>query len=258
MTDSWAALSRLSRGFPLRHLRHAKWLVRNYIHPVPDQWFDKSNPSIVHSRIAPSATYSPWLSDEQFMEVYNRVKQYTLVDIYRCYELWTFARNTAEIEGCILEVGVWRGGSGAILAAASPMKTVYLADTFSGVVKAGEHDTRYRGGEHADSSRAIVENLFRAMNLANSEILEGVFPEETAGGIHGPISLLHCDVDVYDSTKDVVRWALPRLAHGGTMIFDDYGFSGCEGVTKFVNELRTHSKLLFVHNLNGHAIFVKF
>ena len=41
------------------------------------------------------------------------------------------------------------------------------------------------------------------------------------------------------------------------MVFDDYGFSGCEGVTKFVNELRVNSQLFFIHNLNGHAIFVK-
>jgi O-methyltransferase len=242
---------------PLRYLRNAKWLVKNYISPPVSQWCDPLSPSVVHSRIAPTATYSPWLSDQSFMSVYNRVNKFTLIDVYRCYELWTLAKNTASVEGAILEVGVWRGGSGAVLAASSPGKSVYLADTFAGVVKAGKKDTRYLGGEHADTSRSTVEGLLRSLDLTNAVILEGIFPEDTAGHVAGPISMLHCDVDVYDSTRDIVQWVLPRLSRGGAIVFDDYGFSGCEGVTMFVNELRSDTNLFFVHNLNGHAIFVK-
>ena len=125
------------------------------------------------------------------------------------------------------------------------------------MVKAGNLDTRYRGGEHADTSKPLVESLLRSLGLSNCVLLEGVFPEDTARVISGPIALLYSDVDVYSSTKDVVEWTLPRLTTGGVMVFDDYGFSGCEGVTKFVNELRANFKLFFIHNLNGHAIFVK-
>jgi O-methyltransferase len=257
MTDDRTEPAQLWRGFPLRHLRHVKWLVRNYISPPPAQWADISNPSIVHSRISPTATYSPWLSDQSFMSGYERVKDHTLVDIYRCYELWSLAKNSSEIPGAILEVGVWRGGTGAILAAASPKKTVFLADTFCGVVKAGGKDTRYQGGEHADTSKPMVAALLRSLALSNAVLLEGIFPEDTEREIAGPIALLHSDVDVYASTKDIVEWVLPRLSRGGVMVFDDYGFSGCEGVTRFVNELRTDTKLLFVYNLNGHAILVR-
>jgi O-methyltransferase len=257
MTDTKTHLGRLLRGFPLRHIHHAQWLMKNYISPPPEQWSDEATPCIVHSKIAPTATYSPWLSDEAFRLIHERAKDYTLVDVYRCYELWTLAKQVVGVDGSVLEVGVWRGGSGAILAAASPAKTVYLADTFKGVVKAGNQDTRYKGGEHADTSKPLVESLLRSLGLSNSVLLEGVFPEDTPRDISGPIALLHSDVDVYSSTKDVVEWTLPRLTTGGVMVFDDYGFSGCEGVTKFVNELRANSKLFFIHNLNGHAIFVK-
>lgn len=44
---------------------------------------------------------------------------------------------------------------------------------------------------------------------------------------------------------------------GAILVFDDYGFYGCEGVTTFCNELKTCSDLIFTHNLNGHAVFVK-
>lgn len=41
-------------------------------------------------------------------------------------------------------------------------------------------------------------------------------------------------VDVYQSAKDIVEWAMPRLTRGGVVVFDDYGFRNCEGVTTLV------------------------
>lgn len=69
--------------------------------------------------------------------------------------------------------------------------------------------------------------------------------------------VIHYSVDVYSSAKDVVEWALPRLSLGSVLIFDDYGFFGCEGVTKYCDEFRENSKFRFIHNLNGHAVFIK-
>ena len=49
----------------------------------------------------------------------------------------------------------------------------------------------------------------------------------------------------------------PRLAPGGVVVFDDYGFPACPGVTRFVDEQRLLDDRLVVHNLNGHGIVVK-
>lgn len=213
-----------------------------------------------HQRILPSATYSPWLSDPKFLETYEKIREYTLVDIYRCYELWSLAKQTSDFDGNILEVGVWRGGTGAMLAEAvkeAKHKRVYLADTFAGVVKAGKHDTSYKGGEHSDTSIEVVNTLINSLSLNNTEILQGMFPEDTGGRVHGNISLLHCDVDVYLSSRDIVEWCLPRFTVGSILVFDDFGFSGCEGVTTFCEEFTARRGFRFIHNLNGHAIFIK-
>lgn len=212
-----------------------------------------------HHRILPYATLAPWLDDEDFLAIYGKVKEYTLVDLYRCYELWILAKQSAAIEGAILEVGVWRGGTGAILAEATRSlgKKVFLADTFRGVVKAGENDTAYKGGEHSDTSLYLVSELMSSLSLQNVQLLEGIFPEDTQHYVQGNIAMLHCDVDVYSSSRDIVEWCLPRMTVGSILVFDDYGFYGCEGVAKFCNELRSRGDLLFIHNLNGHAIFVK-
>ena len=215
---------------------------------------------IFHHHVLPVATLSPWLNDQEFMEIHQKIKSNTLVDIYRCHELWTLAKQAMKIEGDILEVGVWRGGTGAILAMAvksSPEMKVFLADTFEGVVKVGDQDTLYRGGEHADTSVDIVAALLDDMSIDNARILKGIFPDVHRGEIPGKIAMLHCDVDVYLSSKDIVAWCLPRLSVGSILVFDDYGFFGCEGVTKFCDEFRENKDFCFVHNLNGHAIFIK-
>jgi len=215
-----------------------------------------ASPEIPHGMVLPRATYSPWLADDEFMRCYEIVRNRTLVDQYRCYELWQLGRQLASLPGSFLEVGVWRGGTGCLLAHAAPGKAVYLADTFTGVVKAGTQDTRYTGGEHADTSETIVRELAEELGATNIHILRGIFPEDTGDEVSGPIALLHCDVDVYSSAKDIVEWAMPRLLPGAVVVFDDYGFRGCEGITRLVNEIRERPGFRFVHNLNGHAILI--
>jgi O-methyltransferase len=223
-----------------------------------DTWSHEQSPEFLHSHVTAYATYSPWLTDREFLNTYTAIKGSTLVDMYRCYELWSLAKQSNLIDGSILEVGVWRGGTGCILALASPTKTVYLADTFQGVVKVGSMDTRYVGGEHADTSEQSVRDLLASLGAKNAQLLTGIFPDETSANLSGPISLLHVDVDVYQSGRDIVNWALPRLPVGATIVFDDYGFSGCEGIARLANELRQSlSNFSFIHNLNGHAIFIR-
>ena len=65
-----------------------------------------------YAPITPFATYSPWNLDPQFLETYEVIKQHTLVDLYRCFELWTLVEQSAKVPGSIIEVGVWRGGTG--------------------------------------------------------------------------------------------------------------------------------------------------
>jgi O-methyltransferase len=167
-----------------------------------------------------TATYSPWLSDREFLRAYEIIKDFTLVERERCYELWDLAKQSIKVNGAIVEVGVWRGGTGCLLAMSAPTKSVYLADTFEGVVKASKNDTYYMGGEHADTSVQVVNRLLASARVDNVRLLEGIFPDETAAELEGPISLLHVDVDVYQSAKDIVEWALPRLRIGAKIVFE--------------------------------------
>lgn len=218
---------------------------------------------MTYEEIKPFATYAPWKEDSQFLDCYRQIEEATLVDIYRCHELWNLVEQTRKLkEGAIIEIGVWRGGTGALLAKRAHLcgikEKIYLCDTFKGVVKTGFADPCYKDGEHSDASLEMVEELLKKMQVANVKVLSGVFPEETAHLIESQsFRLCHIDVDVYESAKGCVDWIWEKLVVGGVMVFDDYGFSRCGGVTSYVNELKEFKNLHFIHNLNGHAIVIK-
>jgi O-methyltransferase len=216
-----------------------------------------------HSVVQPVATYSPWRADPEFQAVFTAIRQNTLVDVYRCYDLWQLVREATKLDsGEILEVGVWRGGTGCLMGRrlkllGSPA-TVHLCDTFQGVVKAGTTDSHYSGGEHADTSQKIVEALAASLDLHNIKILAGVFPEETGHQVENlQFRLCHIDVDVYESGREILHWVWPRLVRGGIVVFDDYGFLSTGGITRLVNEERAKPDRLMLHNLNGHAVLIK-
>lgn len=217
-----------------------------------------------YAPVTPLARYSPWNKDRLFQQACALIQGYTLVDKYRCYELWKLIEQSAKLSnGSIIEIGVWRGGTGALIARQAKncdiQDRVYLCDTFTGVVKAGPKDSSYKGGEHANTTRCVVEDLiFKRMNLDNIEILEGIFPDQTGHQIEMlQFRFCHIDVDVYQSAKDIVDWIWDRIVPGGIVVYDDYGFEGCDGITKYVEEQINCKDRFVFHNLNGHAVVIK-
>ena len=205
--------------------------------------------------------YSRHLSDADFVNAEKLTRPHTLVDRLRMHEIWVMVGQSAKLgDGNILEVGVWRGGTGLLIAEAmrhfGVCGTLYLADTFAGVVKAGVNDGSYTGGEHADTSLGYVEDLFKT-HRHDVRILTGIFPDETGHLFAGTIKLLHIDVDIYQSAREIVEWAFDRVVPGGIVIFDDYGFSTTDGIGRLCEEYESDDRFVFLSNVNGHAILIK-
>jgi hypothetical protein len=132
-------------------------LFRLYVlqakHPV-----DKSR----HKVTIPECTYAPWLVDTDFRRVYDAVSAHTLVPVYKLYSLWSCAKQTAHLEGDMLEVGVWRGGSGALLALAA---------------KADDGDKRTTYGTVAGISATIDLFLLDQLGYGNLTLYDGSMGE---------------------------------------------------------------------------------
>src|SRR5688500_18368306 len=57
-----------------------------------------------HEMSYPISTYAPWQADGEFREVYKAIRSNTLVDVWRCHELWSLVAELRGVPGSILEV----------------------------------------------------------------------------------------------------------------------------------------------------------
>ncbi len=237
-------------------------LVSKFLFFLAKIYFNFQVDSSKFSIIIPEWMYSPWLADEKFQKVWPGLRENTRVDEYKGYSLWKLVEQVKHLKGDLLEVGVWRGGSGCLLAYKCQQENIdakiYLCDTYEGVVKAGEKDHFWNGGEVSDTSVEIVEELIKKLNLKNCQILKGIFPEDTGHSLADKkFRMCHIDVDVYLSAKDTLDWVWRKLAVGGVIVFDDYGHVQCDGITELVEEESKKADRLVIHNLAGHAIMIK-
>jgi hypothetical protein len=221
----------------------------------------------VYERIVTTASYAPWRSDAKFLAAYAQVASNTLVDLYRCWNLWNLVTQVSKRvsrSDHFVEIGVWRGGTGVLIAQAisgdGPERTIYLCDTFRGVIKAGNSDAYYHGGEHSDTSAEIVAALAASVGLSLSryQICVGRFPEDMPKCLgSGRFGFVHIDVDTYQSAKDCFDEIWPRMTVGGIVVFDDYGFINTTGVAKLVDEIAGLPDGLYMYNLSGQAVLIK-
>ncbi|NBP00443.1 MAG: hypothetical protein EBU90_10030 [Proteobacteria bacterium] len=163
----------------------------------------------------------------------------TVIPPWKLDFLWNAVESCPK--GDIIEIGCWRGGSSLVIAGASkiykPESNVYLCDTFKGIVLAGPNDNHHKDGDFSNTSKEHVYNLLVSNQITKFNLIEGIFPLETSEQVStSMISLVHIDVDVYESYKLILNWVQDKLVPGAILIFDDYSGAGCLGARKAVDE----------------------
>jgi O-methyltransferase len=200
---------------------------------------------------------TPWVNNQDFINKYISVSKNTLVSVDRFWSIYEILMQTNNIEGDIIEVGVYKGGTGAFIALNTDKK-VFLCDTFSGIVKATRGlDAAYVGGEHESPIEELLE-LLNNLNITNALPIKGIFPEETGDKVSTKFSFIHLDVDVYRSVMDCLIHLWPCLTKGGIIVIDDYGFDSCPGAKTAVDEfVKNREDLFFIYNFNGQGLICK-
>ena len=67
----------------------------------------------------------------------------------------------------------------------------------------------------------------------------------------------HLDVDLYRSVTDCLTFIWPRLAVGGVIVIDDYGFESCPGAKSAVDEFFAGTGIVPLCLGTGQAIVFK-
>jgi len=131
--------------------------------------------------------------------------------------------------GCIVEIGVYRGGSASFLAQLE--REMHLFDTFCGMPEAGPLDRDNPVGKFADTS---IEEVRSAVPTAH--LHPGIFPDTLEGLTLPPVGFVHADADNYEVTKAILTQMPRRMVRGGFILFDDFMVEGCEGCTRAIQE----------------------
>jgi len=145
------------------------------------------------------------------------------------------AKDLVMLPGEVAEVGVYRGGSAAVLCRSFPTKTVHLFDTFSGIPDTPHwSDNYHKSGDFADTSLDQVEHALA--EFSNIEFHAGIFPETANGLEDKQFAFVHVDCDIHQSVRACCDFFWPRLVEGGVMAFDDYFAATCKGAKLAVDE----------------------
>jgi O-methyltransferase len=200
--------------------------------------------------------------DAKKLAAVKLVQPYTMVGFERLINAYDLVRRAEEqrLRGAIVECGVFKGGSAAVMTmASSPQRKVWLFDSFEGLPEPTEEDgamaIEYSGdratgalapiGQCVGPLDVVKELFFEKLHVPPSriEIRQGWFQDTLpiAKQEIGPIAVLRLDGDWYDSTKVCLDNLYDLVISGGFVIIDDYGY--WEGCRRAVDEFLAARKL---------------
>lgn len=145
------------------------------------------------------------------------------------------------IEGDIVECGVYRGGSAAVLGwsmneLGDGGRKLWLFDSFAGMPPASDRDGQFSQtleGDYVGSeerTRELLERVGVTEDLYT--IVRGRF-ENTFPEVATPrTALLHVDCDFYEPVKLTLEKFVPSMTPGGFVVLNDYGiYKGAKAAT---------------------------
>lgn len=181
--------------------------IRKYLHFLAStydifndiyQYFPKENPDSSHKDDISAIGTAP------FELFYHAMYLY-------CLDSWG-------VEGDVIECGTFKGFSACCLSWVCSYlgRKLIVADSFEGL-PANETDPYYKKGDffgHFDEVRANIEDFGKVKQV---EFLKG-FYEKSLQGFDRQLCMLWMDVDLYESSMDILTNALSSLSDDGILI----------------------------------------
>ena len=198
-------------------------------------------------------------SEKEFLTFYEQCKPYTQTTIERLYSLYQSCLYIIDnnIEGDLVECGVWRGGSSMMIALifisrGITDRKIYMYDTYEGMSEPSKEDIAITGEYAANilqredkqnedsiwcyaSFEEVMENMkMTKYPMQNIKMIKGKVEDTLPVNHPSQIALLRLDTDWYESTKIELEILFPLLSNQGPLIIDDFGH--WEGAKKAVME----------------------
>jgi len=136
------------------------------------------------------------------------------------------------LPGDMAEIGVYKGKTAKHIHNVAPLKTLHLYDTFAGIVEADSSVDVHGNGEFGDTSYEAVKN---ELGEDHVKYHVGTFPY-TFDEKDTVFCFVYSDTDTYFGAKATLDIFAPLMVSGGKIMFDDYGWKGCPGIKKAIDE----------------------
>ena len=203
---------------------------------------------------------------QEYKDLYRDIieQKITMVSEERFETILEHQKNISDIDGDIVECGVWAGGMSIFLSKLFPSKNIWVCDSYEGCQNTSDAKYPFDGERHGSRLYAMsLENVkqnFANYGLENDpriNFLKG-FVRDTLKPETCPIktiSLLRIDVDSYSATLEVLDYLYPKVKKGGIVIFDD----SClyESHKAMLTFLEREPKIIFKHTITGETINIK-
>ncbi|NWF39501.1 methyltransferase [Mariprofundus sp. NF] len=178
-----------------------------------------------------------WREDAEFLKWYERYcgsNNYRSLD--RKYTIRELLKLVEGVAGDTVECGAYQGATSYLICqhAESFSKMHCLFDSFEGLSSPGENDGSYWQAADLISPEAACRETLQS--FSNVMYYKGWIPDKFGEVKSGSFSFLHIDVDLYQPTLDALEFFYPRMASGGVIVCDDYGFGTCPGTKLAMDE----------------------
>ncbi len=184
---------------------------------------------------------------QRFDEIYEKYKDFTMCGRRDYTANLTLASSVATTPGCVIECGVWKGGSSAGMAEIlGPDREYFLFDSFEGHTTpqpvdgpaAFEWQADKTGPWYFDNAvvgPAVADAAMKRAGARSYHLVQGWF-EDTLANFTPPsqIAVLRIDCDWHAGTMTCLQALFPHLADDGIFIAD--GYPDWDGYARAVHE----------------------
>lgn len=192
------------------------------------------------------------------------------------YEKFVETRNLKDFAGrtaIIVEAGVGNGSTLTFLLKLQnffgDQRAIYAFDSFEGFPKGSQNDSEeflrkgkpgYKNFTLSFVKEKLKYHQISDFDISRVEFIKGFIPNSLVSFNGVGISLLNCDLDLYEPTKDTLNFFWPYMVPGGVVMLDEYDIGHDQekwpGAKKAIDEFCEEMSIQ-LHRGFGRRVFLK-
>lgn len=184
-----------------------------------------------------------------------RPKPMELALAWRTHTLCWAAQSCLALDGDYVECGTYEGYSMDVVLRylhGLPGRRCWFYDLFNPTGLAGEGKPL---PEHSPALHGRVVDRFAPW--PNVTVTRGKVPDVLARVAPDRIAFLHIDMNNADAERGAMEVLFDRLAVGGMVVFDDYGWTGYQGQKQVADDFAAGQGLSVLELPTGQGLLVK-